>query len=167
MNGYIARQLREIRYRIDCLSLRVRAYRGQLSRGDHLFLLAQLSVGRDVSPLDFAGDELGCAESVTNLLSQVLPFRILTGTASLDEMLRRDPRFLFSRSYLGEGGIVLSPTGSGNGKIRGHVGIFGVGEEIMSADSNTGLWTRNFTLQTWRARYEKLGELPVNFYRFK
>ena len=61
----------------------------------------------------------------------------------------------------------MSPTGMGTtGKIpNGHVGIVSEDEEIMSNSSATGLWTQNYTLVSWVAKYRTLGGYPIYFYR--
>ena len=63
------------------------------------------------------------------------------------------------------GNIVISPTGMGDGSIRGHVGIMGKNDVIMSNDSRTGKWMANYTIETWRERYSRKGKMPVYFYK--
>lgn len=131
---------------------------------EQLYLKAKATIGRDASPSDLVHDDLGCAESVTNIIDKVIEFPIITGTWTLWDTLQKDPRFARVSEANGRGTIVLSPTGTGNGKIRGHVGIMGDGKAIMSADSRDGVWRENYTVEAWSARYRQLGGFPVYFY---
>lgn len=120
-------------------------------------------IGQDASPSDLAPDELGCAESVSNIVRKVLPdFPIITGTWTLEQKLKTDKRFTRVLTP-SKGTIVISATGTGNGKIAGHVGIFGDGV-IMSNDSATGKFMPNFTLEGWTKRYKGIGGFPINYY---
>lgn len=133
-----------------------------------LFLVAKSALGTDVSPKDLAPDELGCAESVCNVIRNVLlDFPIITGTWTLWGTLRRDSRFTEEKEPQ-EGDIVISPTATGNGTLKnGHTGIVGERGEIMSNDSNTGKFQVNYTIESWREKYQKGGGFPVKFYRLK
>ncbi|MGX7894415.1 hypothetical protein [Tsuneonella sp. HG222] len=119
-----------------------------------LLTAATKRLGTDASPKDLAPDTIGCAESVTNIIRDVLPdFPIITGTASLKARLDTDPRFRRSEVAT-PGTIILSPTGSSTSKkvTNGHVGIIGQ-FGIMSNDSATGKWEQNYTATTWRQRW--------------
>lgn len=127
-------------------------------------------LGIDASPIDMADDVLGCAESVTSIIRQVLPdFPIILGTWTLERRLWNDRRFVITQTP-GVGDIVISATGSSklgrNAPIRGHVGIVGENGIIMSNDSYTGKWMANYTLETWKKRYQEYGGYPVLFYTF-
>lgn len=126
---------------------------------------AEEYLGVDASPADIAPDELGCAESVTTIISQMLPdFKIEPATWLLKEKLDADHRF--ERVTKAERGvIILSPTFSGNGTVVGHVGIFGNENKIMSNSSATGTWEYNFTLESWLKRYRDKGALKVYYYK--
>ena len=132
-----------------------------------LFLHAEDALGRDVSPADRAPDELGCAESVCMLIREIVPFPLITGTATLDEALARDIRFAEHSESAGPGTIIISPTGMGNGKIRGHVGIVGRDSKIMANESASGRWLYGYNLTTWLNYYGGVGGLPVYFYTLK
>lgn len=130
-----------------------------------LFNAAETMIGFDASPLDFVGDDLGCAESVCNIINQVIELPIITGTWTLWNRFRNDRRFQHTLNSREVGTIIISPTGTGNGSIRGHVGIVGENETIMSANSFTGRWEYNYTLKMWRERYEKKGGFPTYYYK--
>lgn len=117
-------------------------------------------LGTDASAKDRVDDVVGCAESVTEILSKVLRFPIITGTWTLWRYLVKDYRFRIVTLPM-PGDIIISPTGTGNGKVRGHVGIFTHNNVIMANDSRTGKWLTTYTLDTWKERYEKKGGMPV------
>ena len=65
-----------------------------------------------------------------------------------------------------EGDIIISPTGFGNGNLpNGHVGIVSKDGMVMSNDSATGVFTENYTMDTWKARYRDIGGYPVYYFR--
>lgn len=126
-----------------------------------LYLEAVLSIGKDASPIDLAGDSNGCAESVTNVLRKILPeVPVILGTYTLLEHLKQSPRFQ-QTVFLRPGTIVICATGTGNGRIQGHVGIVGKQAIIMSSDSATGLWLENFTYGSWYHKYHNVGGFKV------
>jgi len=60
---------------------------------------------------------------------------------------------------------VLSVTQS---KYRvGHAGIVSDNNRIMSNNSRTSKWEENYTLWTWKWRYNRLLGLQTHFYRYK
>lgn len=126
--------------------------------------IAKTASGLDASPNDVVADELACAESVSNILRKILPdFPIITGTWTLMDYLSKNKLFKEVTSP-SAGTIIISATGTGNGKIRGHVGIFIEGGMIMSNDSRDGLFKANYTLESWNQRYLQLGGFPVRFF---
>lgn len=132
----------------------------------NLYDVALKFLGKDASPNDVAPDELGCAETVSMLIRELIAFPVITGTWTLWDTLRKDSRF----EAIGApevGAIVISPTGSGNGSIPGHTGICGHNGEIMSNDSYKGTFEKNFTEESWKTRYMQKGGFPVYYYRLK
>lgn len=128
---------------------------------EKLYRIAKQNVGVDVSPRDIADDEVGCAESVSMLLEQVYPnFPLILSTVQLTKILREDINFKATLT-LQEGNIIISPTGSGNGMVRGHVGIVGRDSVIMSNTSNNGKWEENYTVDTWVKRWRNTGKMPI------
>lgn len=134
------------------------------TRREQLFEQAQSFIGKDASPSDMVHDDLGCAESVTAILQTVIDFPIITGTWTLNDRLAKDSRFRAVTNYQ-KGDIIISPTGTGNGNIRGHVGICAKGDGIMSNTSTDGIWRENYTQKGWRDRYKVHGGMPINYYR--
>jgi hypothetical protein len=115
---------------------------------DKLLKFAINGLDTDVSPSDLAKDELGCAESVSNLIKKVFPdFPIILGTQLLFDTLRRDKRFKLTTTPQ-MGCIVISPT---KGGIIGHTGVFITNDRIASNDSKTGQFKGNYTWDSWIA----------------
>lgn len=135
-----------------------------LKPSDQLHKVAINSLGQDASPKDRASDELGCAETVSELINLVTPFPIITGTWKLWDKLNKDERF--EKINAPEAGaIIISPTATGNGSIVGHTGICDTGNAIMSNDSFKGTFERNYTQDSWRERYKTQGGFPIHYYR--
>lgn len=129
-----------------------------------LYEKAKTYLGKDASPRDRAPDEVGCAESVSTIIQDVLPdFPIITGTYTLWKRLEADPRFRRVTVQM-PGTIIISPTGTVKANIPGHVGIFANGELIMSNDSFKGTWQENYNLTTWHNRWGKAG-YPNYYYQ--
>lgn len=163
LNALIAalQQLKAVLHKVE---IQYQSFASDGTMRHRLYLLAKSKIGSDASPLDIVNDDLGCAESVTTILKELIDFPVITGTWTLNDMLSKDPRF--QRGYGGqtEGRIIISPTGTGNGTIRGHVGIMGPGGVIMSATSADGIWRQNYTVEKWKNRYAAEGRLPIYYY---
>ncbi len=149
------------------LTLQVQRATKAKSRSALLYEQARLTLGRDASPLDIVNDDLGCAESVSQLIRKVVPFPIITGTWTLNDKLSKDPRFSSAHENISKGTIIICATGTGNGKIRGHVGILANGWNIMAANSRNGIWSQYYTLTTWKERWVHLGGFAIHYYTLK
>lgn len=110
-------------------------------------------------------DEVSCAYAVSTILREIdQTFPIITGTATLDDYLSKSTKF--ERVLEPQAGdLVVSPTGQGNGNLIGHTGFYISDTEIMSNNSNTGLFEKNYTRDGWRNRYHYKGGFPVRLYR--
>lgn len=132
-----------------------------------LYSFAKACIGQDISPKDQAPDELSCAESFSQVIRKAFPemkFPVLLSTRELNTHLQNSPSFELVTEPL-YGDVIISPTGSGNGKVaHGHVGIVGK-TWIMSADSRTSFWEANYQLASWKRYYEIKGGFPTLFYR--
>ncbi|RJQ33855.1 hypothetical protein C4568_03580 [Candidatus Parcubacteria bacterium] len=111
--------------------------------------------------------EVNCANALSHVLIGFgvsgLPIKGIASSATLDRWFAKSPGFeKVSEPQFGD--IISSPTGSGNGKIRGHVGVVGK-HQIMSNNSRTGLWQSHWTLKEWIDYYQKYGGLKTNYYR--
>lgn len=127
-------------------------------------------LGKDASPADIAPDEYGCAETVCDVIHGCFGDFPLEGgtiisTTELYKRLKKHPKFSQVTDF-GPGDILVSPTGYGNGGLaNGHTGIVGKNNVIMSNSSDTGLFSQNYTIDTWIARYRKIGGFPLYFFR--
>lgn len=137
---------------------------------DVLLETARSFLGRDASPADVAPDEFGCAETVTDIIHAAFADfppdgKTIVSTTTLYQRLRAHPKFKMTLDPV-PGSIIISPTGYGNGGLaNGHTGIFDQGQKIMSNDSRTGLFKMNYTLDSWVARYRKIGGFPIFIFR--
>lgn len=133
---------------------------------DALLRVAKASLGKDISPRDLAPDDLGCAESLANVIHAVdpkFPIEIIS-TIKLNDELRRSKSFNGTLD-LEPGNIIINVTGTGNGKIPGHCGIILEDGKIASNNSLSGKWDKHFTITTWVDRYKKFGGMPTRIYR--
>jgi len=135
-----------------------------LRKSEYIYQEALNHIGVDASPDDLVDDVVGCAESVTTILQKHINMPIITGTYTLFEYMNKSGNFA-RVDIPTAGNIVISPTGMGDGSMRGHVGIIGRNDVIMSNDSYSGKWMANYTVQAWRSRYSGQGKMPVYFYK--
>lgn len=127
------------------------------------------ALGTDVTPDDLVPDIVACAITVSTLMNKVdSTFPKVSGTWTLYDILvhRKDYEKV---NDMTPGTIVISPTGMGNSKKlpNGHVGICTRDNKIASNNSDTGLFTENYTLDTWTKRYVTMGEYPLFLFRKK
>lgn len=137
-----------------------------LLRRKALYEIAISALGTDASPADLAPDELGCAETVSNLIKRVLPhFPIVTGTWALLDVLAHSSNMVAVAGEPIPGDIMLFATGTGLGIFPGHVGIVAKGRTVMSNDSRTGQFMQNYTVDSFRRRYAQTGGFPEHIFR--
>lgn len=139
---------------------------------EKLYDVAVSCLGIDASPNDVAPDELGCAESVNEVVFKAFGEYIetpgLSTTKLFAAMVDRADKYV--RVLDPEpGNIIISPTGFStlaNTPIKnGHVGIFGKNQIIMSNSSSLGTFIENYTLDTWIERYRKQGGYPIFIFK--
>lgn len=133
------------------------------TKSEILYDIAYSCIGIDMAPTQ---DAFGCAEAVYYVLKkagvQGLPKQPIVSSLELDKWLQAH----FERIDEPEVGCVISsPTGAGNGRIRGHVGIVGK-HSIMSNNSNTHEWDYHWKLDKWKNYYGDYGGLPIRYYRW-
>lgn len=114
----------------------------------------------DPTPNDIQPDGYACVESLTTILSKLVPFPILTYTPKLLSYLQSDKRFKAVNEFR-EGCIVVFPTESGNGSIVGHCFIVGKSGKMLSNSSSTGLWDDKYDINTMIERYSRVGQLRM------
>jgi len=131
-----------------------------------IYETAKSCMGKKMSPIFKA---YGCAESVNNVVMMAIGTAVGGGasTYQMYQELKKNKRFK-KIDIPEEGDIVISPSGYGNGKIaNGHVGILSAGNFIMSNNSDTLKWDTHYDIDSWKARYQKKGGFPVDFFRVK
>jgi len=137
--------------------------------------LVELSLrynGQDFTDDQKVADDVSCVFALTTLLHmQDSRVPIMYNTKLFDDYLKDSPLFRKINDPITqmEGGyICVSPTGSGGRPDLvplGHTGLYLDSENIMSNDSITGLWSKNYTRATWRKRYGERGQYPIRIYQ--
>lgn len=136
------------------------------SDATRLYETAKSCLGQHLTLNHNVPSELGCAEAVSTIFKKVGIAVPSAGIASTTELYNWLPHNGFTKVDSGEpGDIIISPTGMGNGAVRGHVGIIAK-YGIMSNDSSTGLFRENWKLDEWKDWYHGKGALPVVFFRW-
>jgi len=109
---------------------------------------------------------VNCANACTDVLIRTgitgLPEKGIPGTYNLLKFLESSTEFSEVNVYT-VGAVIISATGTGNGRIRGHVGICG-NNSIMSNNSETGLWDTVWNWKRWHDYYQQYGGLPTRFF---
>ena len=119
-------------------------------------------LGTDVSPDDIVKDEVGCAESISNLIKKIFPdFPILVSTRDLHNRLSLDSRFQATLDR-GKGRIVVSPRTT---NTFGHTGVFMDDDSIASNDSNSGKFVINYTWNSWIREFRDRRKLRIFIYK--
>lgn len=121
----------------------------------------------DVTPEDIVPDEVDCADTVSVVLKtagfDIGNFRLTTDLYRYLLFKGENWREVFKPL---RGDIIISPTGYGNGKLTsGHVGIMLNSYDIASNKSATGIFCKNYNLDSWRQRYRDIGGFPIVFIR--
>lgn len=160
--------VQEVDIQLNIIKIKMK---NQETNTEALLRVAKEMVGRDASPRDQAPDDLGCAESLANVIHSVDPdFPItIVSTAKLFRYLQSSPKYEATND-LGAGHILISPTGWGKRSAvipNGHCGIFDENNDIYSNNSYTGLWDKHFTLDQWITRYRINGGYPLFVFKLK
>jgi len=144
-----------------------------------LYEAAYDALDSDPSPKDEAPDELACANSFNKIYEKAFGGPFYSGnqlsTYYLRKALKESPLFR-STNLPAPGDVIISPTGFGTKKNadgslvipNGHVGICMFNGDIASNDSRAqykGQWRMNYTIDSWRDRWERRGAYPVEIYR--
>ncbi len=140
-----------------------------ISKNEILYSTAKAYLDIDASPKDKAPDDLACMESVDDILWNAFGFYV-NGTRDVSTLstgmgykwLQDKDRFKKVKDYT-HGLIIISPTGKGKWD-HGHVGITGK-YQIMSNNSQTGLFDTKFTYESWKQYYGVKGNFPVELYQ--
>lgn len=136
----------------------------KMTNREWLYKVGYSCLGVDMAPTQ---DALGCSESLYYVMKHAgvpnLPKHAILGTAEMAVWLSKN---LSAYANPLPGDIIISPTGSGNGLIRGHTGIVG-NINIMSNNSKTYLWDDEWNLKKWLNYYQKYGGLSTKYYRWE
>jgi len=122
--------------------------------------------GKDMAKTQNA---LGCAEALNAVHKLAFGTEIggTTSTYRLYQAIRIDPTFQKVTEPM-PGDIIISPTGyqaKGGTILNGHCGIVCEEDAIISNNSKTFKWDKNFTLFSWKLFYGKKGQFPIFFFR--
>lgn len=135
----------------------------QESLREKIYQEALLWIGKDASPQDVVNDEVGCVESVANIVRRVMPLPQMYGTAALLAYLNKSKQWQATLDPK-PGNLIVAATGTGNGSIPGHCGIHAGNNLIMSNTSADGIWRQNYTIETWVRRYRQNGGMRVHYF---
>lgn len=135
-----------------------------ITNREWLYKVAYSCLDVDMAPKQ---DALGCSESLYYVMKKAgvpnLPKGAIVGTAEMSDWLKKNLKEVETPLA---GDIIMSPTGSGNGLIRGHTGIVG-NVNIMSNNSKTFLWDDEWNLKRWLKYYTGYGKLSTKYYRWE
>ena len=126
------------------------------------YRIARENLGKDLSPTQ---KELGCVESLETIHRLAFGDYIggdtsLISTIKLKYHLFKRNDFVRIDNYE-VGAIILCVTGEGKNRSNGHTGICGK-FQIMSNNSETGLWDTKYTLTLWKKYF---AGFPIYFFR--
>lgn len=147
-----------------------------MTTSEKLAELAISKLGTDFTPDWIVPDEVSCAFALTKVLNEFNPdIPIFHGTAILDQYLRGSALFEEVPQPIGvgmmqPGWIEMAATGTNSRPDimpNGHVAMYQDNYNLMSNSSATGLWTQNYTRDTFRQRYADRGGFPLKVYRLK
>lgn len=119
------------------------------------------------------GGNLACVWAVRYLVRRALGRWITRSdsTSEFTDSLLRGFGKSFEEADVPDGSIVISPTVWGSGSMRGrhgHIGLLGAragGDRIIYSNSSArARWEQNFTLTSWRQRYQERKRLTVLFF---
>jgi hypothetical protein len=132
---------------------------------DRVYSFVQSNVGR-LSSRNVPGTNngrLGCAWAVNEVVRQALGHPIGGGlsTADMHDALVRGRGREVQRGAASHGTVIISPT---EGDNIGHVGILGDNSLIYSNRSSDGIFSQNYDVNSWYARYQVAKRLEVLFY---
>lgn len=131
-----------------------------------LYQLAKSLLGQHLTMNDAVPWMVGCMEAISRILSKFgipgIPVMGIEGTAAGLDFLVKSDDFKEVQQYT-LGAVLIAATGTGNGKIRGHVGICGE-FQIMSNNSETGKWDTQWTIDRWLAYYGDYGGIKTRYF---
>lgn len=131
-----------------------------------LYIMSKSLLGQHLTLNENVPWMVGCMEAVSLILFKLgipgIPDTGIEGTAAGLDFLARSASFTEVEEYA-IGAILIAATGTGNGKIRGHVGVCGE-FQIMSNNSETGKWDTQWTIDRWLAYYGDYGGIKTRYF---
>lgn len=130
----------------------------------NLYAYAYSLLGKHLTLDETVDKSVGCGEALSFVLDGFgydIPKRGIPGTAGIYEWCKKNADEVETPEA---GDIIVSVTGTGNGRCRGHCGVVGK-FHIMSNNSRTGLWDDTWTMSEWKKYYQKYGALKTKYYR--
>jgi len=114
-------------------------------------------------------DELGCAFTVNFICKNALGYVAGGGpstSAMLTEIVSNQNFKEVTKNEARAGDIILSATGTGNGRIaHGHVGFLGENGIIYSNNSAKDMLDDHLTASDWKNYFVLKGGFPVRYFR--
>lgn len=136
------------------------------TNADRFLAAAKAALGRNLSAGTGVPYYVACAISVNRVHTDAFGFPIGGGasTAELYAALRKSAYFREVDTPI-LGAVVISPTGTGTKPAypHGHVGIVGK-FGICSNDSSTGLFSENYTVDSWAGQFQEIEGYPVFYF---
>jgi len=133
---------------------------------ERLYTLSKSLLGQKLGKDKSIPIGVNCANACSDVLIRFgikgLPPKGIAGTYQLGRFLEDSPLFKETGEYKA-GNVIINQTGTGNDKIRGHVGICG-NTSIMSNNSENGLWDTQFNWERWRKYYQVYGGIKTRFF---
>lgn len=140
--------------------------------------IAEEKLGTDFTDDKKAADTVSCAFALSTVLNEYLlqlgiNFPICLGTIELDNEIRKSGLFELVPqpiSVMQAGWITMCVTGTNlyPSKLpHGHCGIYDDPINIMSNDSTSGFWERNYTRDEWRSLFYTYGGYDIKIYKLK
>lgn len=136
------------------------------TKAQQLYTLSKSLLGQHLSLNNAVPWMVGCMEAVSKLLVAFnvtgIPAKGIEGTYDGLTFFEHSPQFKEIYTYT-PGAVLIAATGTGNGKIRGHVGICGE-NAIMSNNSETGKWDTQWDIARFTAYYTGYGAIPIRYF---
>jgi hypothetical protein len=132
-----------------------------------LYTIAKSFLGKRLTLDKSVPKDIGCAQAMSYILKEVgykIPKGGISGTYTLYEWLNKN---FYKTDKLEPGCILISVTGTGNGKLRGHVGVVLDDGIIASNNSATGLLDTHWKYENWVPYYQQVGKLKTVIFKEK
>jgi hypothetical protein len=144
------------------------------SMNDKLHELAKSKLGADFTQDWIVDDSVSCAFAVSTIIKELIPsMPIIINTGEFYRYMQTSSLFEGIKQPIAKieaGTIIVAPTGLNSRPDimpHGHICIASENERYMSNDSASGLWSQNYTRESFRQRYAYKGGFPIFVFRLK